>query len=93
MLPALLALLNEILPLVGAVGGASVSVIVPVVEQAAALAVSEGPEIVAGVQKFIADLSATGAPTDAELAALQASSASLDASFEAAATAAGDPAP
>lgn len=93
MLAAILPLLNMLLPIIGAAGGPSVALILPVVAQAARLAVSESPTIVASVRQFIADLKATGAPSDAELATLQAYDDQLDAAFEAAATAAGDPAP
>lgn len=93
MLAAILPLLNMLLPMVGAVGGPTVAAFLPFIDQAATLAVQEGPAIVAGVQQFIADLSATGDASAEELAALQASSAKLDAAFEAAASAAGDPSP
>lgn len=98
MLAAILPVLNvltTLLPLIGTAtaGAPNVGSVLAILEQFVPLAINEGPALVAPIQKFIADLKSTGTPTDVELAQLDAYDDQLDAAFEAAAAAAGDPAP
>lgn len=90
-----ISLLTEILPLVGSatVGAASVSTAINTLTQLIPVAVQEGEALITPIKNIIAQISSTGAPTADELASLAALDAQCDAAFEAAATAAGDPAP
>ena len=89
---SIVALLTEILPTIGA-AGTSVETVISVLMQLIPVAVQEGETLVAPIKNIIAALSGNDAVTPAQLTTLQALDAQVDAAFEAAAAAAGAPAP
>jgi hypothetical protein len=66
---------------------------ITLLEQILPLAENEVASLVPSIQNIIAALQGSGAVTAAQVTALQSLSAQYDAAFEAAAAAAGDPAP
>ncbi len=93
LVTAVVALLTSLLPTITAAAGASsvVDNIVTTLINLIPLLANVGTELIAEVQNIIAVVKGSGAVTPAQMAALQAAEVQLDASFEAAATAAGDP--
>lgn len=93
-----ISLLSGLLPLVEQAGLSSavttvVDKVISTLETIIPIAVNEAPEVVTDIQNIIATLKGSNAVTPAQFTALEAAEAKLDASFNAAATAAGDPAP
>lgn len=93
---AFVAVLIQLLPLVSgaASGGAStITTIINALIQLIPLAVQEASDLLPEIKNVIAAVSASPAATTDQLATLQTLDTQVDAAFEAAATAAGDPAP
>lgn len=85
-------LLTQLLPQIGT-DSSIITTIINALIQLIPLAVQEGQALVAPIKNVIAALSANPATTAEQLATLQVLDAQVDAAFEAAATAAGDPPP
>ncbi len=92
---AIISLLSTLLPELSNLFNPSgiVDKIIATLEAIIPDAVQAGPEIVQEVKNIIANVKATSGVTPAQFQALEQQEAALDAAFEAAATAAGDPAP
>lgn len=88
----IVSLLTQLLPDIGA-SSSIITTVLNTLIQLIPLLTTEYTDLVGPVKNIIAALSANPATTAAQLATLQALDAQVDAQFEAAATAAGDPAP
>jgi hypothetical protein len=89
LIPTLLSVITDILPIIGTVatGSTSIEKVVTLLEQVVPVAVTEFSTLLAPIQNIIAALSSNSTTTATQLAALQALDAQLDAAFEAAANA------
>ena len=88
----ILSMVSDFLPAITS-GAVAADSTVTALEQIVPLAISTGTALLPAIQSIIASLTGGATLTAAQLATLQALDAQCDAAFEAAATAAGDPAP
>lgn len=98
LITIIISLLGGALPLIEAAGLSSAATalidkIITTLEQVIPIAVNEVQTAIPAIQNIIATLKGTTAVTPAQFQALAAQEATLDAGFNAAAAAAGDPAP
>ena len=86
-LTAILALIEEVLPLLGVAGSPLITTIITALENILPLIVTEIPTVYTAVKNIIAVISNDPATTATQLAALQALDAQVDVAFDAAAAA------
>jgi phage-related protein len=89
---AIVTMLTSLLPLITGSGSSTITTIINTLIQLIPLVTSEIAALATPIKNIIAALSANPATTAEQLATLQALDAQVDAAFEAAATAAGEPA-
>ena len=85
----IVALLTQLLPLLGTMSGGAIGNIITLLEQVIPIAVKEATDLVAPIQNIISELQGSGVVTSDQLASLEALSAKIDAEFDAAKSAAG----
>lgn len=95
LIPTVLSIISDILPIIGTVatGSTSVEKVITLLEQIVPVAATEFTNLLTPIQNIIAALSGNSVTTQAQLTALQSLDTQVDAAFEAAATAAGFPSP
>jgi UDP-N-acetylmuramyl tripeptide synthase len=86
-LTAILALIEQVLPLLGVAGSPLITTIITALENILPLIVNEIPTVYDAVKNIITVISADPATTATQLAALQALDAQVDAAFDTAAAA------
>lgn len=98
LVTVIISLLSGLLPLVESAGlssatSAVIDKIITTLSTVIPIVVTDVSDLVPEIQNIIATLKSSSAVTPAQLTALQAQEATLDAAFNAAAIAAGDPPP